>query len=131
MLAGEVIMVNVNDDCIWVRASPSPLAVAASSVAMEMAPSVQLLLLIEIQVERDGESKARGQTQLVRRAARKERGCCVPVQLAEPGKGSCVASHGFGCRLKPFTCFHLPKSIICENNSSLMADFKGVSYNIF
>lgn len=79
-------MVNVNDDCIWVRASPSPLAVAASSVAMEMAPSVQPLLLIEIQAERDGESKARGQTRLVSRAARRA-----------PGKDSCVASHGFGC----------------------------------
>lgn len=59
-------MVNVNDDCIWVKASPSPLAVDASSVAVEMAPSVQLL--IKILVERDGERKARGQTQLMRRA---------------------------------------------------------------
>lgn len=69
VLAGEVIMVNVNDDCIWVKASPSPLAVDASSVAMEMAPSVQLLLLIKIQVERDGERKSRGQTQLMSQAA--------------------------------------------------------------
>lgn len=66
VLAGEVMMVNVNDDCIWVKASPSPLAVNASSVAVEMAPSVQLL--IKILVERDGERKARGQTQLMRRA---------------------------------------------------------------
>lgn len=70
VLAGEVIMVNVNDNCIWVKASPSPLAVDASSVAMEMAPSAQLLLLIKIQVERDRERrKARGQTQLMSQAA--------------------------------------------------------------
>lgn len=63
-------MVNVNDNCIWVKASPSPLAVDASSVAMEMAPSAQLLLLIKIQVERDGERrKARGQTQLMSQVA--------------------------------------------------------------
>lgn len=72
---------NVNDDCIWVKASPSPLAVDASSVAMEMAPSVQLPLVIKIRVERDGERKVRGQTQLMSHAVRRTGGCKVPVQL--------------------------------------------------
>lgn len=85
VLAGEVIMVNVNDNCIWVKASPSPLAVDASSVAMEMAPSAQLLLLIKIQVERDGERrKARGQTQLMSQAAwRRGRVQCYLFSFSE------------------------------------------------
>lgn len=107
VLAGEVIMVNVNDDCIWVKASPSPLAVDASSVAMEMAPSVQLLLLIKIQVERDGERKARGQTQLMSQAAWEEGGCNVPVQLLREREGAGL-SYSDGSNLGWEPPSHLP-----------------------
>lgn len=54
-------MVNVNDCCLWVRASSSPLAVKSSSVAMEMAPYAHLLLPVKIQALDGG---TLGQTQL-------------------------------------------------------------------